>query len=67
MASNLVSLVMQFPNTRHGWAHTTVLGVDRNKIQSAISAGVPTLLAVVNDVRDRVIGPSTLRAIKSPN
>ena len=87
MATNLVSLVMQFLTPDMVGRIATVFGVDRNKIQSAISAAVRALLAVFNDVptqpgggqriadaarqqtvapaRDLVIGPSTLRAIKS--
>jgi hypothetical protein len=50
MASNLVSLVMQFLTPDMVGRIATALGFDRNKTQSAISGAVPALLAALNDV-----------------
>ena len=48
MATNLISLVMQFlsPDMVHRIA--AALGLDRNKVQSAIDGAVPALLAAFN-------------------
>ena len=45
MATNLVSLVMQFLTPDMVGRIATALGLDRNKVQSAISGAVPGLLA----------------------
>jgi hypothetical protein len=50
MATNLVSLVMQFLTPDMVGRIATALGLDRNKVQSAISGAVPGLLAAFNDV-----------------
>jgi len=49
MATNLVSLVMQFVTPDMVGRIATTLGFDRNKIQSAITGAVPALLAAFND------------------
>jgi hypothetical protein len=48
MATNLISLVMQFlsPDMVHRIA--AALGLDRNKVQSVIYGAVPALLAAFN-------------------
>jgi hypothetical protein len=50
MATNLVSLVMQFLTPDMVGRIATALGLDRNKVQSAISGAVPGLLAAFNGV-----------------
>jgi len=50
MATNLVSLVMQFLTPDMVGRIATTLGFDRNKVHSAISGAVPALLAAFNDV-----------------
>jgi len=50
MAANLVSLVMQFLTPDMVGRIATALGLDRNKVQSAISSAVPGLLAALNNV-----------------
>lgn len=50
MATNLVSLVMQFLTPDMIGRIATALGFDRSKVQSAINAAVPGLLAALNDV-----------------
>ena len=50
MASNLVSLVMQYLTPDMIGRIATALGFDRNKAQSAISSAVPALLAAFNSV-----------------
>ena len=50
MATNLVSLVMQFLTPDMVGRIATALGFDRNKVQSAISDAVPGLLAALNNV-----------------
>ncbi|MFY9840832.1 MAG: DUF937 domain-containing protein [Xanthobacteraceae bacterium] len=50
MATNLVSLVMQFLTPDMIGRVATALGFDRSKVQSAIEAAVPGLLAAFNDV-----------------
>ena len=50
MATNLVSLVMQFLTPDMVGRIASALGFDRNKVQSAISGAVPGLLAAFNDV-----------------
>src|SRR6516165_12002996 len=50
MAADLVSLVMQFLTPDMVGRIATALGLDRNKVQSAISSAVPGLLAALNNV-----------------
>ena len=50
MATNLVSLVMQFLTPDMVGRIATAFGFDRNKVQSAIGGAVPALLAAFNDV-----------------
>jgi len=50
MATNLVSLVMQFLTPDMVGRIATEFGFDRNKVQSAISGAVPALLAAFNEV-----------------
>ena len=60
MASNLVSLVMQFLTPDMVGRIATALGFDRNKVQSAISGAVPALLATFNDVATQPGGAQKL-------
>jgi hypothetical protein len=60
MATNLVSLVMQFLTPETIGRIATALGLDRNKVQSAIGSGVPALLAAFNDVATRPAGAQQL-------
>jgi hypothetical protein len=60
MASNLVSLVMQFLTPDMVGRIATALGFDRNKVQSAISSAVPALLAAFNDVATQPGGAQKL-------
>ena len=50
MATNLVSAVMQFLTPDMIGRIATALGLDRNKVQSAVSGGVPALLAAFSGV-----------------
>ncbi|HXX49754.1 MAG TPA: DUF937 domain-containing protein [Xanthobacteraceae bacterium] len=50
MATNLVSLVSQFLTPDMIGRIATALGLDRNKVQSAVSGGVPALLAAFSGV-----------------
>jgi hypothetical protein len=50
MATNLVSVVMQFLTPDTTGRIATALGLDRGKTQSAVSGAVPALLAALNDV-----------------
>jgi hypothetical protein len=60
MATNLVSLVMQFLTPDMVGRIATALGFDRNKAQSAISGAVPALLAAFNDVATQPGGAQKL-------
>ena len=60
MATNLVSLVMQFLTPDLVGRIATALGFDRNKVQSAISGAVPALLAAFNDVATQPGGAQKL-------
>src|SRR6516165_10104854 len=60
MASNLVSLVMQFLTPDMVGRMAAALGFDRNKVQSAISGAVPALLAAFNDVATQPGGAQKL-------
>jgi Bacterial protein of unknown function (DUF937) len=60
MATNLVSLVMQFLTPDMVGRIAAALGFDRNKIQSAISGAVPALLAAYNDVATQPGGAQKL-------
>src|SRR6516225_2388208 len=60
MATNLVSLVMQFLTPDMVGRIATALGFDHNKVQSAISGAVPALLAAFNDVATQPDGAQKL-------
>ena len=60
MATNLVSLVMQFLTPDMIGRIATALGADRNKVQSAISGTVPALLMAFNDVATQPGGAQKL-------
>ena len=60
MATNLVSLVMQFLTPDMVERIATALGFDRNKIQSAISGAVPALLAAFGGVATQPGGAQKL-------
>jgi len=60
MATNLVSLAMQFLTPDMVGRIATALGFDRNKVQSAISGAVPALLATFNDVATQPGGAQKL-------
>jgi len=60
MATNLVSLVMQFLTPDMVGRIATALGFDRNKVQSAISGAVPALLAAFNHVATQPGGAQRL-------
>ena len=60
MATNLVSLVMQFLTPDMVGRIATALGFDRNKVQSAVSGAVPALLAAFNDVATQPGGAQKL-------
>src|SRR5271166_5819947 len=60
MATNLVSLVMQFLTPDMVGRIATAFGFDRNKVQSAISGAVPALLAAFNNVATQPGGAQKL-------
>jgi hypothetical protein len=60
MAANLVSLVSQFLTPDMIGRIATALGLDRNKVQSAISAIVPALLAAFNNTATQPGGAQKL-------
>jgi Bacterial protein of unknown function (DUF937) len=60
MATNLVSLIMQFLTPDIIGRIANGLGLDANKVQSAVSAGVPGLLAGLNGVAATPGGPQKL-------
>jgi hypothetical protein len=60
MATNIVSLAMQFLAPDMVGRIATALGFDRNKVQSAISGAVPALLAAFNDVATQPGGAQRL-------
>jgi Bacterial protein of unknown function (DUF937) len=60
MTTNLVSLVMQFLTPDMVGRIATALGLDRNKVQSAIGSAVPGLLAAFNDVATQPGGAQKL-------
>ena len=60
MATNLVSLVMQYLTPDMIGRIATALGFNRNKAQSAISGAVPALLAAFNDVATQPGGAQKL-------
>jgi len=60
MATNLVSAVMQFLTPDMIGRIAAALGLDRNKVQAAISGGVPGLLAAFNDVATQPGGAQRL-------
>jgi len=60
MAANLVSLVSQFLTPDMIGRIATALGLDRNKVQSAISSAVPGLLAALNNTATQPGGAQRL-------
>src|SRR6516162_1995301 len=60
MATNLVSLVMQFLTPEMIGRVATALGVDRNMLQTAIGAAVPGLLAGFSGVATQPSGAQKL-------
>ena len=60
MATNLVSLVMQFLTPEVIGRVATTLGLDRTLVQSAINAAVPGLLAGLSGVATQPGGPQKL-------
>src|SRR5215472_15918287 len=60
MATNLVSLVMQFLTPDMIGRIATALGFDRSKVQSGISSAVPALRASFNDVATQPGGAQRL-------
>lgn len=60
MATNLVSLVMDFLTPDMIGRIAGALGLDSNKVQSAVSAGVPGLLAGLSGVAASPGGPQKL-------
>jgi hypothetical protein len=60
MATNLVSLVMQFLTPDMIGRIASALGLDHNKVQSAISSAVPGLLAALNNVATQPGGAQRL-------
>jgi hypothetical protein len=60
MATNLVSLVMQFLTPDMMGRIATALGVDRNALQSAINAAVPALLAAITGAVEKPGGAAKL-------
>jgi len=60
MATNLISLVMQFLTPDMVGRVATALGLDRNKVQSAISGAVPALLAAFNNTATQPGGAQKL-------
>jgi hypothetical protein len=60
MAANLVSLIMEFLTPDVIGRIANGLGLDSNKVQSAIGAGVPGLLAGLNGVAATPGGPQKL-------
>jgi hypothetical protein len=60
MATNLVSLVMQFLTPDMVGRIATALGFDRTKVQSGISGAVPALLAAFNGVASQPGGAQRL-------
>ena len=60
MATNLVSVVMQFLTPELIGRVAAALGLDRNQLQSAINAAVPGLLAGFSGVATQPGGPQKL-------
>jgi hypothetical protein len=60
MATNLISVVMQFLTPDMVGRIATALGVDRNRVQSAITSAVPGLLAAFNNVATQPGGAQRL-------
>jgi hypothetical protein len=60
MATNLVSLIMNFLTPDMIGRIASALGIDRNETSSAIEAGVPGLLAALAGVATRPGGPQKL-------
>jgi hypothetical protein len=60
MAANIVSLVMDFLTPDVIGRIANALGLDKNKVQAAVSAGVPGLLAGLGGVAASPNGPQAL-------
>ena len=60
MATNIVSLVMQYLTPDMVGRIASAFGFDRNKVQSAVDAAVPGLLAAFNDVTTQPGGAQKL-------
>ena len=60
MAANLVSLISQFLTPDMIGRIATALGLDRNKVQAAISGAVPALLAAFNNTATQSGGAQKL-------
>jgi Bacterial protein of unknown function (DUF937) len=60
MAANLVSIVMQFLTPDMIGRIAAALGLDRNKVQSAITGAVPALLAAFNNTATQPGGPQKI-------
>ena len=60
MATNLVSLIMNFLTPDMIGRIASALGIDRNDTSSALEAGVPGLLAALAGVATRPGGPQKL-------
>lgn len=60
MATNIVSLVMEFLTPDAIGRIANALGLDKNKVQAAVSAGVPGLLAGLSGVAASPGGPQAL-------
>ena len=60
MAANLISLVSQFLTLDMIGRIATALGLDRNKVQAAISGAVPALLAAFNNTATQPGGAQKL-------
>ena len=60
MATNLVSLIMNFLTPDMIGRLASALGLDRNDTSAAIEAGVPGLLAALTGVANRPGGPQRL-------
>ena len=63
MATNLVSLIMQFLTPDMIGRIAGVLGLDRSKTGTAISAAVPSLLAALSNVAAQPGGHHGLSAL----
>ena len=60
VATNLISLVMQFLTPDMIGRIAAALGLDRNKVESAITGAVPALLAAFNNTATQPAGAQKL-------